>query len=81
MKKILNLIGRIMGAFILCALSAISLIGMLCYYQTLTALPFAAIMCVSFIGAVAMISHEESKKAPLADTKTAKVADEQTYAA
>lgn len=81
MKSFFKTVLRIMGAFILCALSAISLICMLCYYQTITALPFAAIMCVSFIGAVAMISHEESKKAPLADTKTAKVADEQTYAA
>lgn len=81
MKKTLKAAGRIMGAVILCALSALSLIGVLCFYQELMALPFAAFGAVTFIGAVAMITHEEGKTAPLADTKTEQVAHEQTAAA
>lgn len=80
MKTLISIL-RIMGAVILCALSALSLIGVLCFYQELMALPFAAGCAITFMGAFAMITHEDGKTAPLADTKTTKAADEQTLAA
>lgn len=81
MKNIVKTLGRILGATVLCAISALALIGVLCFYKELMALPFAALCAVTFIGAVAMITHEDGKAAPLADTKTEHTATEQTVAA
>lgn len=69
MKKTLNFVGRIMAAIILCAVSAVSFIGMLAYYREPEALPFAVFGAVCLFGALAMTMHEEGKTAPTAKNR------------
>lgn len=81
MKKILTFIGRVVAATVLIALSAVSFIGVLAYYQEIEALPFALFGSICFFGALAMSLHEESKPAPTAKTKTTAAATDEVAAA
>mgnify|MGYP003301122883 CR=1 FL=1 len=81
MKKTLYFIGRLLVASVLIALSAVSGIGVLAYYQEKEALPFAIFGAICFCGALAMSLHEESKPAPTAKTKTTAAATDEVAAA
>ena len=62
MKKFLHMVAFATTIGALCAIAAIAMIGVLCFYQTIGALPCAIVACASFFGAGAMLCHESDKR-------------------